>query len=128
MKVQLKVSKNAIVEGSGETLLDVYKEVCALSEVFGESECGKCGGTDLKYQIRNAKDDSGEEYEYPEIVCNDRDCRARLALGLSKTNGQLYPKRYEMDGKKYILDDNGKKKVKGSWGWTIFNRETKVEE
>ena len=125
MKAQIRVGNN-YVTGEGDTPLEVFKQVAALTEVFGETECRKCHGTDLQYVVRNATDGK-KQYIYPEVRCNNLDCRAKLSFGQSE-DGVIYPKRYKMEGKEVVVDKNGKKEVLGSWGWRRYNKDTGEEE
>lgn len=124
IRLNLKAGNN-IIQIEGETQIDVFKQAASVQETFGESSCGKCKSTNLKYVIRKAEAD-GEEYEYPELHC--RECGAKLTFGQEKKDGGLWPIRSERDGKKYKRDENGKKIPKGSNGWVKYNHATKQEE
>lgn len=126
MKVEIKVTPNTIVTAEGDTHLDIFKQLSSLFEIFGEEKCLKCGGT-YKYRVRTVTDGK-KTYEYPELVCTNRECRAKLQFGQSE-GGSLFPKRFkQIEGGEYVLDENGRKVVKGNWGWTRFNKETNTEE
>ena len=126
MKVQVKLTPTTIVEAEGKNPVEVFQELATLSEVFGESKCGRCGGTDLKYVVRNVQDGK-KTYSYFELRCLNKDCRAKLSFGQTD-DGIIYPKRYKTEDKEAVLDENGKRVVLGKWGWTIYNRETGKEE
>lgn len=121
-------SGNTLIQVEGEDQISVFKEIASAQETFGEEKCGKCGNTNLKYVVRKTKDSEGEEFEYPELRCTNGKCRAKLSFGQEKKGGGLFPIRFERDGKKYKTDANGKKIMKGSWGWVIYNRDTQQEE
>ncbi len=113
MKVQVKVSPKVLVEADGETQTDVFQQLAALQEVFGRfDKCGKCGGTDLRFIVREDKD----ENKYHEIHCQNPECRARLAFGQNKKGGGLFPKR--KDGDNYLPDG----------GWLRWNKKKGVSE
>ena len=121
-------SGNTLIQVEGEDQISVFKEIASAQETFGEEKCGKCGCTDLRYAVRTAKSEDGEEYEYPELRCNNGKCRAKLAYGQEKKGGGLFPIRFERDGKKYKKDENGKNIMRGSWGWVRYNPQTQKEE
>jgi hypothetical protein len=80
---------------------DAFKDLSSLEEVFGISCCGKCACEDLTHVVRK----DAEENEYYELRCTNRDCRAKLAFGLHKKGGGMYPKRKDKDDK--WLPDGG---------------------
>ena len=111
MKVNYK-SKNGRfnVEFDSSTQVELFQGISRFQEVFEQDTCGKCGSTDLKFVVRNVDDDL-----YYELRCND--CGAKLALGVMKKGGGLFPKRKDADGN--WLPDNG---------WVKWNPQTKQEE
>lgn len=124
IRLNLKAGNN-IIQIEGETQIDVFKQAASVQETFGESCCGKCQSTNLQYVVRISEAD-GEEYEYPELHC--KNCNAKLTFGQEKKNGGLWPIRFQRDGKKYKVDENGKKVPKGTNGWVKYNFQTKQEE
>jgi len=84
-----------------EKMTDAFKDLSSLEEVFGISCCGKCACEDLSHVVRK----DAEENEYYELRCTNRDCRAKLAFGLHKKGGGMYPKRKDKDDK--WLPDGG---------------------
>jgi hypothetical protein len=111
MKVKYTDRNGAFsVELEGDTQKDIFSQLAKFQEVFGESSCGKCGSTNLKFVVR-AIDDN----EYFEIRCMD--CGAKLAFGVHKKGGGLFPK---------------KKDEQGNWlpnkGWTTYNKATGKNE
>jgi len=126
MKVEVKISKDTIITAEADTQLDLFKQLGALTEVFGEEKCAKCGSS-YRYRVRTVTDGK-KTYEYPEMYCTNRECRARLSFGQSE-GGALFPKRYKQeDGETVIDKETGKKVIKGTWGWARYNPETKTEE
>ena len=95
-------------EGSSQT--EIFENLANFSEVFSMDTCGKCGKKNVRYVVREVDDN-----KYYELRCND--CRAKLAFGVHKKGGTLFPKR---------KDD------KGTWlnsqGWLKWNPETKQSE
>lgn len=124
IRVTMKAGNN-LIQVEGETQMEVFKQASSCQETFGEKCCGKCKSTDLAFVVRTASDDSGDEYEYPELWC--RTCGSKLKFGQSK-GGELFPIRFKRNGKKYEFDDNGKKIPVGANGWVKYNHKTKQEE
>ena len=57
MKVKYTTPNNRItVELEADTQVEVFSQLSAFQEVFGETNCGKCGSDNLKFQIRNVDD------------------------------------------------------------------------
>lgn len=92
MKVQLKVSPNVIVTAEGEKQTEVFEELAQLQEIFGESKCGKCGNTELRFVVRLANDDRFYELRCPK-------CWATLSYGVKKKGNALFPHRKENENK-----------------------------
>lgn len=118
LQVKVRVSGNVEVIAEGETQADVFENLSRMQEVFGESKCGKCGGSDLQFITRTVDDN-----KYFELRCKaylkeeNKFCGAKLAYGQHKKGGGLFPKR---------KDDEDK--YKGKNGWVRFNKETNKEE
>lgn len=95
-----------------DKMTDAFKDLSNLEEVFGVSTCGKCGCEDLTHVVRK----DTEENEYYELRCTNRDCRAKLAFGVHKKGGGIFPKRKDKDDK--WLPDGG---------WMKWDAEKKKE-
>jgi len=109
MKVQLNAGKlNVAFEG--ETVRELWKQIAIFQEVFGETTCGKCGSENLRFVVRE-----NDGNEYYELRCLD--CGAKLAFGVMKKGGGLFPRRKDSDGN--WLPDRG---------WTKWNPKTKSVE
>lgn len=121
-------SGNNLIQVEGESQIDVFKAMASAQETFGEEKCGKCGKPNFKYVVRVAKDEAGDEYEYPELKCTNPGCYAKLSFGQEKKGGGLFPIRFQRDGKNYVKDKDGKSIPRGTNGWVKYNRETKQEE
>ena len=109
----MKVTKtvgNLTLDVDRETQKEVFKELAAFEEVFGESSCGKCSSENLRFVVRE-----NDGNEYYEIRCVD--CGARLAFGSHKKGGGLFPRRKDAEGN--WLPDGG---------WTKWNPKTKSVE
>lgn len=121
MKAQIKIGNN-IITGEGNNPQEVLDEIIALTEIFGQYKCGKCGSENLKYRKRVAKDKTGKkEYVYYELICVD--CGAKLSFSQTD-NGVLYPNRYLRDENgDFVLNEKGWKTIKGSDGWTKWDKE-----
>jgi hypothetical protein len=109
MEVTKKIGSLTITF-EGETQKDIVKQLSSLEEVFGESVCGKCGSENLRWVVRE-----NDGNEYYELRCLD--CGAKLAFGVNKKGGGLFPKR--KDGEGNWLPDKG---------WTKWNSKTKQVE
>lgn len=80
------------VQFESDTQKDMFSQIAAFQEVFGEEKCGKCGSTNLRFVVRTVDDN-----EYYELRCLD--CGARLAYGVNKKGGTIFPKRKDKDNK-----------------------------
>ena len=98
------------VEIEFETQIELFQKLSNFQEIFEETTCGKCGSENIKYQVRNVDDNL-----YYELRCTD--CGAKLAFGVMKKGGRLFPKRKDKEGN--WLPDNG---------WVKWNSKTQKEE
>ena len=98
------------VEFQVDTQVDLFQQLAFFQEVFGEAGCGKCGSENLRFQVRTVEDN-----HYYELRCLD--CGAKLAFGVKKQGGRLFPRRKDKEGN--WLPDNG---------WVKWNKETQQEE
>ncbi len=71
--------------------MEIFKDLAAIQEIFGEEACGVCGSKNIKFIVRNI-----ENNDYFELRCSD--CGAILAFGQHKKGGTLFPKRKDDDG------------------------------
>lgn len=95
--------KNLKFEIDGE-IKDIWKQLSTVQEIFENTTCGCCKGTDVRFVHRVVDDNA-----YFEVVCLNQKCRAKLAMGQHKKNGTMFPKRKDEDGK--WIPNNG---------WTIY--------
>ena len=98
------------VEIEFETQIELFQKLSNFQEIFEETKCGKCGSDNVKFQVRNVDDNL-----YYELRCTD--CGAKLAFGVMKKGGRLFPKRKDKEGN--WLPDNG---------WVKWNSKTQKEE
>lgn len=71
----------------GETVKDCFRKIAEAQEVFeADRACGLCGQPNIQCRVR-----INDGNEFFELVCAD--CRGTLALGQTKDNMRLYPKR-----------------------------------
>lgn len=91
MKLRYKVNSKLEFELEGEGQKEIFKELAAVQEIFGEEKCGLCGSTNLKFVVRNV--DGNDFYE---LRCAE--CGAILAFGQHKKGGTLFPKRKDDEG------------------------------
>lgn len=128
-KVRVFLNEKVAIEAEGDTHLDIFQQIADLSEAFDNCKCGQCGGTDVRFFIREATDKDGDTHKYPEIRCMNRQCRAKLSFGTHKKTFSLYPKRYQVDDKgKQIKGANGWGIPVGKNGWVIFRKEEQQNE
>ena len=100
-----------LIEGS--TQMEVFKTISVVQEVFSESRCGLCGCEEIRYVVREVK-----KKNFPEIHCQNPECRARLAFGQNQEPkvGWIYPKRKLLkNGKPDPKGDPGKHR-----GWSKY--------
>ena len=112
-EINMKVNytlKNLSVTFDCDTQKDLFAQLASFEEVFGETACGKCGSENLRFVVRE-----NDGNEYYELRCND--CGAKLAFGVNKKGGGLFPRRKNQDGE--WLPDKG---------WTKWNSKTKQVE
>ena len=86
MNVKYKIGDKLEFELDGAGQKELFKELAAIQEIFGEETCGLCGSKNLKFIVRNV-----EGNDYFELRCGD--CGAILAFGQHKKGGTLFPKR-----------------------------------
>ena len=98
------------VQVEGESQKDIFTELGRFQEVFEEDTCGKCGADDIKFIVRTVDDN-----QYYELRCSK--CASRLAFGVHKKGGGLFPKRKDQDGK-WLADG----------GWVKWNPKTEKSE
>tara|TARA_R100001163_G_scaffold39866_1_gene30240 strand:+ start:58 stop:387 length:330 start_codon:yes stop_codon:yes gene_type:complete len=109
MKVTYSSGKLS-VEFDCDSQKELFAQLSAYQEVFGESVCGKCGSDNLRFVVRE-----NDGNEYYELRCLD--CGAKLAFGVNKKGGTLFPRRKDAEGN--WLPDRG---------WTKWNPKTKTVE
>lgn len=91
MKLRYKVGDRLEFELDGAGQKEIFKELAAIQEIFGEECCGLCKSKNLKFLVRNI-----EGNDYFEIRCAD--CGAILSFGQHKKGGTLFPKRKDDEG------------------------------
>lgn len=104
MKAIVKLSEKLTIELDGSTQKDIFEKLAGVQQVFGEPKCGKCGGTDLRFQVREV-----DGNKYYEMVCMNPKCYAKLGYGQNKVGDTLFPKRFTQEkGKDRVyLEDQG---------------------
>jgi hypothetical protein len=91
MKANYKVNDNLEFQVEAEGQKQMFKELSSIQEIFGEANCGSCGGTDLRFVVRNVDDN-----DYFELRC--KKCNSVLQYGQHKKGGTLFPKRKDDNG------------------------------
>jgi hypothetical protein len=115
MKISFRVRPELLIEIEERNQKDVFKALAEAQEVFGEKCCDKCKSNDIKFVVRENKD----EDKFYELVCQK--CGARLSFGCHKKGDTLFPKRRE-EG------EDGKTKWLNNKGWLKWNKEKGVNE
>ena len=111
MKVNYTTSNGRIsVEIEGDTQVEIFQQLANFQEIFAETACGKCESENIRFQVRNVDDNL-----YYELRCMD--CGAKLAFGVMKKGGRLFPKRKDKESNWL---PNG--------GWVKWNPDTQREE
>lgn len=104
MKVLYKANDKLQFELEASGQKEIFKELALIQEIFGETKCGICGSTNLKFIVRSI-----EGNDYYEIRCMD--CGAILSFGQHKKGGTLFPKRKD-DNNNYLPHNGWHKWVK----------------
>lgn len=91
MKVKYKANEKLEFEVEGSGQKELFKELSAIQEIFGEECCGMCKHTGIKFAVRNV-----EGNDYFELKCSK--CGATLSFGQHKKGGTLFPKRKNESG------------------------------
>lgn len=107
MKVTYHSSPSLSFEFEGTIQKEIFAELASIAEIFSIDKCGACGSENIRPQVRVVDDN-----EYHELVCQDRKCRAKLAFGVAKKGGKIFPKRKDKDGK--YLENDGWVKWQGT--------------
>ena len=94
---------------------EIFAQIAEFQDVFNNTECGLCGGDQIRFVVRGAKTKQGKDVEYYEIRCVDRGCRARLSFGQSLDLKTIFPKRKDDEGG--YLPNNG---------WTVYQSPTEA--
>lgn len=93
-KAQISIGKHTVISAEGESAVDVMAKLSKLAQVFaGVDKCGKCGCDDIAPNMREP-----EKFVYYEFQCLNPACGARLSLGQSKNERDLFQKRKNEDG------------------------------
>jgi len=100
MKLRYKANNKLEFEVEGSGQKEIFKEIAAIQEIFGEDSCGLCGNNNVKFIVRNV-----DGNDYFELKCCDHKCGAILSFGQHKKGGTLFPKR--KDENNSYLPNNG---------------------
>jgi len=101
--------KKLTIDVEAQSQTDLFEELNSVDEVFGEDTCGKCDSNDIRFLVREDKDDN----KYYELQC--RKCFAKKMFGQHKKGNTLFPKRTQ--------EINGEDKYLPTGGWVIYNKE-----
>jgi RNase P subunit RPR2 len=97
------------IDVEATTHTELFEALHQVDEVFGEEKCGKCGSLEVKFRVREDK----EENKYYELHCNS--CFAKKMFGQHKKGGTLFPKRTQ--------EINGEDAYLPTGGWVIYSKE-----
>lgn len=82
------------IEFEASTQKEIFSQLARNQEVFeAASSCGLCKDKNIRFVVRT--NDGNDFYE---MQCTKPGCRARLAFGVNKVGGTLFPKRKNEDG------------------------------
>jgi len=122
--MKLTYTKNNVaLEVVAETQKEIFAQLASAQEIFMEPCCAQCGG-EYKFQVRTVNKMNGkkpETYEYPELVCLNKECRAKLSFGTHQEGSTLFPKRGAMN------EETGKYEWFGKNGWVKFDPNAKKD-
>jgi hypothetical protein len=90
MKATFQVRSDLCVEVEAETQKDLFRELAAAAEIFGERQCGLCSSANIVPIFRTVTQGK-KTFEYPEWACQA--CGAKLAMGSMMEGGRLFPHR-----------------------------------
>ena len=99
MKVKYRANEKLEFEVEGSGQKELFKELSAIQEIFGEEQCGMCKSPNIKFGVRSV-----EGNDYFEMKCSK--CGATLSFGQHKKGGTLFPKRKDNENNEY-LPNNG---------------------
>lgn len=124
IKIIQKINDNTTVELEAENDVEMFRKLSAAQEVYGDAKCPKCGSSHLGFRVRQATDGK-KTFDYPERVCLNYKCRAKLTFGVGE-NG-IFPVRFQREDGEYVKDEEGKRIPKGDRGWTKWDHDTQQE-
>lgn len=123
MKVKYS-TKNGLMEFEldASKSKELFKALNIIQDIFDNEKCGLCGCDELRYVVRNVKDN-----EYYELQCTNDECLGRLSFGESRSGGTLFAKRRLKNGLPARQDDE----PPFDWstnGWYKFNPDNKAKK
>lgn len=84
---------DAEVEITGaESLKALFKGLAMVGDILADADCGKCGSSAIKHEVRTVTKDGGT-FEYYGLRCTA--CSAQLNFGQNKDGKGLFAKREE---------------------------------
>lgn len=94
MKYNYTSKKSGVgVEFDATNQKEAFKELAKFQEIFdNDNKCGACKKNNLRYIVRTV-----DENDFHELLCQD--CGCKLAFGVHKKGGSLFPKRKDDEGK-----------------------------
>jgi hypothetical protein len=112
VKAHYRTANGRVVfELEGACQADVFRGIADLQEIFeGESACGMCHKTNIRFMVRDTKTKAGKPISYFEMRCLD--CGARFEFGQSQVKpGNLFPKRKNPDTNRWLPNNGWSKYV-----------------
>ena len=120
MQIQRKMTDKLSFTAEANTQKELFEKLSEIdkwTEVFGVESCGVCKNRNIKFTIRvvTVKEGpkKGKVFKYPELVCNNLKCRAKLCIGEHQVGGTLYPKLKNKE-KEYLPNN----------GWAKYTKES----
>lgn len=89
MKATVNVGNGVSIDVSGDTQIELFKSIAKVQATFSFNKCGRCGSENVQFQVRTTENDE----DYPEMVCREANCRAKLAFGTTRKEHDLFPKK-----------------------------------
>lgn len=118
MEIIKQLVPGLTIKIEGEKQTELWEAMASAHEVFGEFKCGKCGSKNLRPIVRTNDD----EDKFYELMCLA--CKAKLAMGVHKKGGTMFPKRRDNDSGDVTGEPKG---YLPDRGWLRWDPETKKQ-
>ena len=109
------------IEIEASDVKELFRQMAAVAEVFGDRHCGCCGEEGVAPLVRHVEKNKKQD-EYFEMRCLNPKCRARLSFGQFQDGSGLFPVRK-------LSPEGQPDRASGSYGqhngWTRWRGENK---